>query len=457
MRITLDIPLTLEEILNILDSSAYISTDLHTEIKGICTDTRECKTGDIFVALNGKNDSGENYVNSAIEYGCFVICTSGINNVIKVDDTNEALLKIAMLYKKKISPKYTVAVTGSVGKSTTTFFLARILREKYKVHSTPGNFNNHIGVPITLLTMPKDTEALVVEIGMNHKNEISRLSRCINPDLAIITAIGTSHIGNLGSRENIASAKLEIFDGMKIGNVLMPVNEPLLSGIMRGLYVGRNCRNADFSLYDNADGTYCMKSKSSSTDGICFFDNREHYIDDLAFAISAAEILNLSENEIINGVKAITQSNLRQRFILLKDFTIFDDSYNASFESIIADLKFIKSLNMPTGAFLGDILELGDNSKEIHEQLGRSITQLKIDRLYLYGEYAEHTAYGALKAGMESKNIYLNTDIATPQISIAQIRNNHANGEIILFKASHGLRLDKIADFIKDEERICND
>ena len=362
-----------------------------------------------------------------------------------------------MLYKKKISPKYTVAVTGSVGKSTTTAFLARILREKYKVHSTPGNFNNHIGVPITLLTMPKDTEALVVEIGMNHKNEISRLSRCINPDLAIITAIGTSHIGNLGSRENIASAKLEIFDGMKIGNVLMPVNEPLLSGIMRGLYVGRNCKNADFSLYDNADGTYCMKSKSSSTDGIYFFDNREHYIDDLAFAISAAEILNLSENEIINGVKAITQSNLRQRFILLKDFTLFDDSYNASFESIIADLKFIKSLNMPTGAFLGDILELGDNSKEIHEQLGRSIAQLKIDRLYLYGEYAEHTAYGALKEGMESKKIYLNTNIAAPQISIEQIRNNHANGEIILFKASHGLRLDKIADFIKDEERICND
>ena len=457
MRIPLDLTLTIGEIANIVGSSLHTSIDPHTEIKVICTDTRECQKNDLFIALNGEDDSGEKYVYQAIQNGCYTICKSSFDHTICVEDTLKALFKIAKLYKERISPRYTVGITGSVGKSTTTKFLSTILNEKYKVHSTPGNFNNHIGVPLTLLSMPKDTEVLVVEMGMNHKGEISKLSKLINPDIGLITSIGTSHIGNLGSREDIACAKLEILDGMKSGSILLPFNEPLLLGIKQGLYVGRNCSGANFSLDDDTYGGYTMKSSERITDGLCFFDKREHFIYDLAFAISAAELLDLSKQEIINGVRAITSSNFRQRFIILKDFTIFDDSYNASAESVSADLKFIKSFNRPTGAFIGDILELGDKSKGIHEYIGRVAAQMHIDRLYLYGTYAEFTARGALIEGMDKSGIFINTDIHSPKASIEHIRKNHASGEIILFKASHKLRLDKIADIIENEERINNE
>jgi len=457
MRVKLDIPLSIGEICNIISPFAHRNTVCGPDIKAICTDTRECKPGDLFIALKGEKDSGERYVRDAIDIGCFVISSSGAKGSVYVNDTVDALLKISKAYKKKVAPKYTVGITGSFGKSTTTAFLATVLRERYIVHSTLGNFNNHIGVPLTILSMPRSTEALVVEMGMNHKNEISVLSKCVEPELGIITAIGTSHIGNLGSREEIASAKLELFDGMELGKILMPYGEPLLEGINRALYVGRNTQHADFSLNDNLDGSYYFKAQQCKIDSIEFFYKRDHLLYDLALAISAAKILNLSNQEIIKGVAAITVSNIRQRFIVLNDFTIFDDSYNSSHESITADLKYIISLGRPTGAFLGDILELGKDAKNIHKEVGRTAARLKIDHLYLYGEHAENTALGAMEEGMDASHIYINPQVLCPEVSIAHIKENHHSGEVILFKGSHKLRLDKIADLMKSEERISNE
>ena len=457
MRIKLDIPLSVEEICKAASGKARKNLYGNKYINAVCTDTRECKKDDLFIALDGKTDSGEKYVSDALKKECCVLSSSLANGTIHVNDTSEALLKIAKLYKNIISPKHTVAVTGSVGKSTIVEFISAILSTKYKVHRPNGNYNNHIGVPLTILSMPRDTEVLVVEFGMNHKNEISKLSRASLPNIGIISKIGTAHIGNLGSREKIASAKREILDGMEGGNLLLPYGEPLLSDIKSGLFVGRNSSLSDFSLNDTPEGTYRFKSKDADINGIEFFDSREHILYNLSFAISASDILGLSKQEILKGVKAITTSNLRQRFIVLKDFTIFDDSYNASLESVTADLKYISSLKRPTGAFLGDILELGDNAIDIHEKIGRTVTDLKIDHLYLYGEYSAYTARGAVNAGMDKANIYVNSDISSPEISISHIKEHHSKGEIILFKASHRLRLDKIADLIENEERINNE
>ena len=457
MKIMLDVPLRINEICRVLNSKLPDNISTTAEISSICTDTRECDRGDLFIALSGKSDSGENYTNDALSKGCTVISSSGRNAFIYTEDTAAALMKIATLYKETIAPRYTVAVTGSVGKSTTVKFLSSILKEKYRVHSTIGNFNNHIGLPLTVLTMPRDTEVLVLEMGMNHIREISKLSRSMNPDMAIITNIGTAHIGNLGSRERIAEAKLEICEGMKSGRIILPYGEPLLSGIKSGLYVGRNTSLSDFSLNDNIGGSYSFNSIESKIEGIEFFDKREHLLCDLAIAISAAHMLMLSPEEIIRGVGAITSSNLRQRFIKMDDFTIFDDSYNASFESVVADLKYIHSFGKPTGAFIGDILELGDNAAAIHENIGHFAAELKTDHLYLYGEYAEHTSRGAISNGMSINQIYINKSLESPEVSISHIINNHSKNEIVLFKASHRLRLDKIADTIKSQERNSNE
>ena len=455
MRVELDIPISIEEIRQCTKGRLCADICESKPINAICTDTRECQKEDLFIALKGERHRGEEYIFDALNKGCCAISSSS-NGTFFVEDTSDALLKIAKLYKKKISPSYTVAVTGSVGKSTTVKFVSTVLSQKYKVHSPHGNYNNHIGVPLTILSMPKDTEVLVLELGMNHKNEISLLSKCANPDIGVITTIGTAHIGNLGSREEIALAKLEILDGMTDGKLLLPYGEPLLEKTHSALSVGRNSSLSDFSLNDSGDG-YSFKSSNAYINGIEFFDSREHILYNLAFAIAVAKILGLSGEDIIKGVKAITPSNLRQRFIKLSGFTIFDDSYNASLESIRADLKYISSLKRPTGAFLGDILELGDNTKDIHVEIGRIAADFKIDHLYLYGEYASYIAEGALETGMDEDDIYINTDMSSVNTSISQIKRYHSEGEIILFKASHKLRLDKIADMIENEERNNNE
>ena len=169
MRVKLDIPLTVEEICSIANGNPGELTNLNEYIQAICTDTRECKHKDLFIAIDGENESGEKYVGEAISKKCHVISTAKLPKVIHVDNTAEALLKIAELYKSKINVKHTIAITGSLGKSTTVKFVAKILSKKYKVHSPIGNFNNHLGVPLTILNAPRNTELLVLELGMNHK------------------------------------------------------------------------------------------------------------------------------------------------------------------------------------------------------------------------------------------------------------------------------------------------
>jgi UDP-N-acetylmuramoyl-tripeptide--D-alanyl-D-alanine ligase len=210
-------------------------------------------------------------------------------------------------------------------------------------------------------------------------------------------------------------------------------------------------------LNNGLDGTYDLISPYRCIKGISFFAPQEHLLSDLSFALSASQVLGLKENEIIKGVKTITESDLRQRFIQLKDYTIFDDSYNASLESILADLRYVASFKMPFSAFLGDVLELGESAERLHEEIGRVAAGYDMNNLYLYGKYSQYTARGAKNAGMNPSRIFINTDIPSRQISVKQIMDNHVSGEVILFKASHLLRMDQIADQLAEEERINNE
>ena len=449
MRVILDIPLKLYELLHAVGANIVVGDK--EQVNAITTDTRECCRGDLFIALQGENSSGELHVGEALKKGCYVISASHTNGAFRVDDSSLALMQIASLYKSKINIKHTIAVTGSVGKSTTVKFINRILSEKFVTHLPEGNLNNHIGVPLTLLRAPISTEILITELGMNHENEIAPLSRCVEPDIAIITSVGTAHIGNLGSRENIAKAKLEITAGMRNGRLILPYDEPLLKGVENSIYVGRNTSLSAFSLNNSQDVKYIFKSPLGNIHNIAFFDTREHLLQDLSFAISASLLLGMMPDEIIRGVNAITKEDLRQRFIKLKDFTIFDDSYNASIESIKADIDYLTKFGAPTGALLGDILELGKESESIHEEVGRIVAKSGLNSLYLIGTYAEYTARGAIECGMPQNRIFINTDETSYIKTFEQIKYGHVAGEIILFKASHKLRLDKIADIFAEE------
>ncbi len=454
MRIELSKTISMSELLTHLGDLCIANFADDTEIKAICTDSQNAHHSDLFFALNGERFNGEDYAKEAVSNGAIAVTRQSIKKGISVSDVPTALLRTASLYKSKLKKlKYTVAVTGSVGKSTVKEFIRSLLSEKLVTHATHGNYNNYIGVSHTILSAPEDTEALVIEMGMNHSGEISSLSRTAQPDICVITNIGTAHIGNLGSRENIAKAKLEILDGMRNRRAIVPYGEELLMlpGIMTS---DLDSCLSDISLITGNDGSYSFRYFDECTRGLKINLNARHHLYNMMLAIGVAKAVGMSDDEIHRGVETINTSKLRQRFIHLNGYTIFDDSYNASLESIIADFRFLKSLGSESiGAFIGDILELGDSSKKIHKMIGSAATEYGLSSLYLIGNYSQYIAEGAIESGFNASRIFINRDIGKPEISINQIIHNHLLSEVILFKASHRLRLDKIADALIAKER----
>lgn len=425
----------------------------------LSTDTRDTMPGDIFIALDGDRSSGEFYLEEAAKKGAYIISSS--NSVLadfKVDNTRKALLDLAEYYKSKLGKLlYTIAITGSIGKTTTKELSYRICASKYKVHRTTGNYNNDIGVPLTILSAPRDTEILLIECGMNHKGELSRLSRCLHPDIAIITNIGTAHIGNLGSREAIAAAKKEIGVGMSNGIVLCDGKEPLLYDTYGYRGVGVNPEIPfDFTLYSKgySDGQieFDFISQKAKIYGGVFPHNAPNLLEALSMAISLGVLLGIDSEKIKKAVKEIPSSAFRYRIVDILDFKVLDDAYNASLESIMGALVLLKTVPATAhSALLGDILELGHLSREIHHKIGVIAAQSGITHLFLYGKNARHIAEGASEMDFPLGRIFINEDLSNPKLTASQIVKNHTAGEAILFKASHAINLGKILDIIAED------
>ena len=455
MRIKLDMPMELREIaysIGVKIPHGFLSEP----ISFIATDSRMVQPGDLYFALGRANDKESDFTEEAKRRGATVITEKTGEGFISVRSSASTLGKLAAHYKSKLTNlKNTVLITGSVGKSTTKEFCKTLLSSKYTVHSNEGNLNNLIGLPISILKAQKNCEILVLEAGMNRPAEISRLSLIAKPDIGIITNIGTAHIGILGSRENIAKAKLEITDGLKEeGLILYPEAEPLLYET-NGLRIGFSGESCDYSVLPRAVG-------SSYTDfeffkgGKKLFDGRlniggVHFTEPLAYAISVSDILKMSKDEIKTAVSLINSDALHAKYVELGDFTVLDDSYNASAESVIAALARL-SLFKDRGrsALLGDMLELGRHSGAEHERIGEAAAGAGLNALYIYGEYSEYVMHGALRGGMDKNRIFINKDILSPDITAEQITKNHKGGEIILFKASHALNLSRICDLLKE-------
>ena len=442
-RIQLSIPIKAKTICDVL--GCQLKPLAADEIGFITTDSRECNSGDLFISLSQNPESAKAHL---IEAGSKGAVTLGKGGDIEATDTTEALLKIAEHYKSTLpSLKHTVAITGSVGKTTTKEFLKEIAGTKYKTFANHGNKNNLIGLPLTILSAPKDTELLVLECGMNHIGEISRLSRCAHPDVAVITVIGTSHIGNLGSREAIAKAKCEITHGMKgSGAVVCGIDEPLLETL--------ECR-ITFSCVDpNADcflsSDYAvLKLPQSAPIKISLPFAQPHLISNLAAACAAAYAVGISREQIADGIKKIGSEHLRHRIIRYNGYTIVDDAYNASFESTGAAIGLIKSIYASRHiALLGDILELGEFTRSIHEQIGELIASTDITKLLLVGEYAEYTRRGAVKRGMNSDDIIIFPNADNIKKLASDIRALLRRGDALLIKASHRSGLWQLADLI---------
>ena len=371
---------------------------LDTEITHVSTDTRELFSGDLFIVQPG----GEIYLDDAIKMGAVILAKRNF------------LLEFAGEYIKNLPYiLYRIGITGSVGKTTTKEMLKSILQKRFKVHANEGNFNNHIGMPMSILSAPPDTEILVMEMGMNHMGEMKVLSECLRPNIAVITNIGTSHIGNLRSRENIARAKLEILSGMDSGVLFVPYDEPLLSSQPGAINVYSESRKA--------------MERNIST------------------AISVAEFIGIHQPELLS----ISTDNIRQKIVFRKNHCFLTDYYNSSYESVLALIESAREdKQYPKHALvLGDILELGEYCQDIHYRVGKLARPCDFEHLFLFGEYAEFIHHGALKNGFNKDKIFINSNLDRPDITAEQIKANCDKDELILMKASRGVRLERILDY----------
>ena len=379
---------------------------------------------------------------------------TGITGTIQVKSCEAALCALAKEMRDRISPTV-IAITGSTGKTTTKNMVAAVLKERYRTHKTDGNQNNLLGVCLTLLSMPADTEMLVVEMGMNHEKEIEALSLLASPDVAVITNVGHAHIGNLGSRARIAAAKREILCGCRHGAVyLYPSDEPLLmQRIPDGIETmrigeGGDCRLTRLSLGGNTT-VFDVQCRASLYHTVSLPGTGKHLALCAAYAIAIGHTFGISEGQMRHALATVQNDKMRQELIRKNGITVILDCYNASPESMRAAcdtlLCLAREQNGRSLALLGDMMELGTHTRSLHEEIGAYYAQSGIDLLFTIGAAAESIADGARSAGMQADCLFSNPDPADHATSAAQINRCIRRNDVLLIKASRALAAERIA------------
>lgn len=424
---------------------------------GATNDSRSIQPGQLFVVLQGARD-GHDFIPAAIAAGAgAVLCTRKVGDypAIYVDDPRRALGDIAREELKRIGPKV-VAVTGSVGKSTTKEMTVSVLSESYRVHKTPANHNNDIGMPMAILAMPEDTEVAVLEMGMNHFGEIAYLSNIAHPDVAVIVNIGTAHMEFLGSQEGIRVAKMEIVAGMSDrGMLLLNGDDTMLRNLdkmprQRITYFGRS-EGCDVRAMDvrQGEGMLCFRAEAGRLSiPVELPLEGEHYVCDTLAAITVGLKLLVPSNLISAGLSRFHNLSGRQEILKCGEFTIIKDCYNAGPESMAAALNVLGNKPGRRIAVLGDMLELGDCANAEHYRIGR-IAAEKADLVFAYGPHADRVRDGTITGGMPENR---GRAFGSQEELVAALKQAAKPGDVLLFKASHGMHLEQVLDaFLKKD------
>ncbi len=461
----------IKDILEVTQGTLIIGNE-NEECKEFTKDTREIKGNETYIGLVGEKINGGIYYEEAFKNGASTVIIENIQitqeqkekyrgkNIIVVEDTLKALREIAILKRNLYNDKIkVVAITGSVGKTSTKDMIASVLKEKYKTLKTEGNYNNHIGVPLTILKLKEEHEVAVVEMGMNHLGEISNLTNIGKPNLCVITNIGTSHIGNLGSRENILKAKLEILEGNEEKEIIVNNDNDLL----HKFYDEKN-NEINIITYgiENESKIYATNiiKKEESSKFICHIENEEfevevpvagiHFIQNSLAAAAVGKKLGLTNEQIKKGIETFELTKKRMDIENLKNgVKIINDSYNASFESMKGSLENLAQYKNRKIAVLGDMFELGEYSKQLHENVGIEVYKNNIDILICAGENARYITNKAKEAGMLKENIYY---FKEKENIIEKLKQIIKKDDVILFKASNGMKFFEIVEKIKEEQ-----
>lgn len=419
----------------------------------ISTDSRNISCSNVYLPLKGERFDGHNFIAMSVEKGVRGYFTSDKNIVfpeakfiLYVEDTLIAYLKLAAFYKQKINP-ITVAVTGSSGKTTTKEMMAAVLSESYRVHKSILNHNNEIGLCQTMLSMPKDTEILVVEMGMRGLGEISLLSRYAKPDIAVIANTGSAHIGRLGSEKNIAKAKCEIADYLHPEGLLIAHDTDLIKSVNKysgqTVYVGLDSAELkDIALKEHSsEFVYKNNKYKLNVEGL-------HNIQNSLFVITAALKLGMTPQNIAKGLEKYKPIEKRWEVNEVSGYKIINDSYNSNPESLKAAVStFLSTQKSPRVLVLGDMGELGKNEENYHKEIGEFLQNYDDFELITVGSLSKYIAKGlSSKSDKEYKINSFDTNIEAAKY----ILENIPAGTTMLFKASRSMKFEEI---IKELDR----
>lgn len=442
-----------------MDCDKYI--DLN--ITGVSIDSRKVETGNLFVPFKGENVDGHAYVEKAVANGAVAtLWQKDVPNpptdlpILFVEDTLAALQMIAEKYLQEVSP-IVIGITGSNGKTTTKDMTASVLAQKYKVHKTEGNFNNHLGLPLTILRMAEDTQVAVLEMGMSGKGEIELLSTLAKPRLAVITNIGESHLLDLGSREGIADAKLEILTGLQEdGVVIYNGDEPLLKEKLKHTSFnlqsfGRSQQNTIYPLHIEAGNENTKFITNTCADEFTIPVLGNHNVLNAMAAILVATELNVSPEQIRTGLVELKMTGMRMEMVIgINGEKIINDAYNASPTAMRAAIELVSELPGFKNKLLvlGDMLELGAEEVQFHKMIGESIKPNTIQKLFTYGPLGQYIAEGALQT-LGTDAVFAFQD---KQALIEELKKHIEKDDLILVKASRGMKLEEVVQALQKAE-----
>lgn len=438
---------------------------LDTEISGVAIDSRKIRKGFLFVPIKGARVDGHDFIGQVMEHGA--LCTlsehplDGVSYpYIQVSSTTQALKEIAGFYRNQLDIKV-IGITGSVGKTSTKEMIASVLSRKYHVLKTEGNYNNEIGLPLTIFRLTEEHEIAVLEMGIDHFGEMHRLARIAHPDICVITNIGYAHLENLGSREGILKAKTEIFDHLKPNAcVVLNGDDDMLRTVTevqgkRPVFFGIDSAAPVFvsQIEDRGlFGTHCLitlpatKSSPETSISADITIPGRHMVYNAMAGAYIGHFLGLSKEEIEAGIHALEPVSGRNHLIHTDVLSIIDDCYNANPASMKASLDVLASAKGRKVAVMGDMLELGTNEKELHYQTGEYAARKGIDLIICIGNLASEFYQGAHHAGYGNTVLYF----SSKQDFLQELPVLLKKGDTILVKASNSMHFPEIVTALQD-------
>ncbi len=451
---------TLGTIAKIVDGNLITTSMKDRVVEGVSTDTRDIEVNNLFIPLVGGRFDGHNFAFEAIKKGAIATLWDKRHptpyldaGVIIVDDTLQAYQKLASSYLKATGAKV-IGITGSNGKTGTKDILASILRENFRVHKTAKNFNNDIGLPKTIMEMNLDDEAIVLEMGMDRFGDIRTLTNIANPDIAVITNIGDSHLLELGTKENIARAKFEILEGLKPDGIFIYNND---DEILREVIKEYTIPQRVIKIGTREDSDVIIRPIRSDEEGSSFSIGEyaysipfigKHQIYNVSVAITIAGLLGMNYGDIVRGLSNVKLTGMRMELMHLPSFDVLNDCYKSNPQSLTSCIETVYTMKGYKNKILilSDMLELGENERKLHFSVGEKIDRNKIDYVICIGDLAKEIYNGA------NRNFNVNNlfHFDTNEEVVKKVKEIISDDTLIMVKGSRGMKLENIIEMLKE-------